>query len=94
MNLDARLRRSIFTVGACALVVDLLFYGMWQQLSSRFTPCHGKAVGVEVGLVFALITVVLALFGKGMGRWLMAAASLVASYFWFSWITWIGQMQC
>ncbi|QHS51959.1 hypothetical protein [Edaphobacter sp. 12200R-103] len=92
--MDARLRRSIFKVGVYAFVTNLMFYGLWQQLSSRFTPCHGKAVGVEVGLAFALITVVLALFGKGMGRWLLAAAGLVASYFWFSWITWIGQMQC
>jgi hypothetical protein len=94
VKLDNRLRRNIFTLGVYAFVANLVFYGPWQQLSSRFTPCHGKAVGVEVGLVFALITVVLALFGNGMVRWLLAAASLVASYFWFSWITWIGQMQC
>jgi hypothetical protein len=94
VNLDARFRRSIFTVGVCAFVTNLVFYGVWQQLSLRFAPCHGKAIGVEAGLALALLTVLLAMFEKGIWRWLIAIASLVTSYFWFSWLTWIGQMQC
>jgi hypothetical protein len=94
VNCSARFRRNTFTVSIGALVINILFYALWQQLSSRFAPCHGKAIGVEAGLAFALLTAILAMFGKGMGRWLMVTASLVTFYFWFSWITFIGQMQC
>jgi hypothetical protein len=94
MTLRELSRRRLFLASAWVLTLNLLFYAAWQRIAPRLTPCNGKAIGVEVGLVSALIALVLAMFGLGAKRWLLGVAALVVSYFWFSWITWIGQMQC
>jgi hypothetical protein len=94
VNSRARLRDQLFTTGISFLVLNVLFYGLWQKVAARFTPCNGKALGIEVGLAVALHAFVFAMFGYGAKRLLAGVVALIAIYFWFSWIAWIGQMQC
>jgi hypothetical protein len=94
VKLAAKTRSRIFLASACVLLLNVLFYAIWERVGVRLSPCNGKAIGVLTGLVTALFALVLAMFGTGARRWLLGVATLVVSYFWFSWITWIGQMQC
>lgn len=94
MTLGTLARRRLFQTGVLLLTLNVLFYAIWQRIAYRLNPCHGKAIGVEVGLVSALIVFALLMFGKGAKRLALGISTLVILYFWFSWITWIGQMQC
>jgi hypothetical protein len=94
MALSIELRRNIFRAGVFIFALNIVFYAIWQRESVRFAPCNGKAIGIELGLAGALLGLVLAMFGQGIRRWLLCLAAIVALYFWFSWIVWIGQMQC
>jgi hypothetical protein len=76
------------------LVLNTLFYALWQRTATKLAPCGAKAIGVEIGLIFSLLSFILSMFGKGLTRWVLAILTFAASYLWFSWITWIGQMQC
>jgi hypothetical protein len=84
----------LFTASICVLVLDTLFYALWQRAATKLAPCSAKAIGVEIGLIFSLLSFVLSMFGKGLARSVLAILTLTTTYLWFSWITWIGQMQC
>jgi hypothetical protein len=68
MTLSELSRRRLFLTSAWLLTLNVLFYAAWQRIAPRLTPCNGKAIGVEVGLVSALIALVLAIFGPGTNQ--------------------------
>jgi uncharacterized membrane protein len=94
VKLNTQSRTWLFTASIWVLVLNTLFYALWRRAATQLPPCGAKAIGVEIGLIFSLLSFVLSMFGKGLMRWVLAILTFAASYFWFSWITWIGQMQC
>ena len=74
-------------------MMDLVFYGVLEQARS-LKRCGGIAIGVALGLLFAVLAFVFSLFGNGWKRWVVALAAIVTSYLWFSWLAWLVQMEC
>jgi hypothetical protein len=74
--------------------MQAIFYAVWQGVAQRLNPCHGKALGVEIGLLTAFVTMAMLPFGTGWKRLASCTIALLFLYMWFSWIAWIGQMYC
>lgn len=86
-------RHRSFLGGFGLLIMDIVFYGVLGQVHG-LKRCGGFVMGVEIGLLCAVLALVLSLFGKGWRRWAVVLAAIVASYFWFSWLAWLAQMEC
>ena len=94
MSESAPWRKTVFAIGRVLCVLDVCFCAVWQRSGLRFPACGGRAVGVEIGLLIGLISLLLCLFGSGWQRWILTILALVTTYLWFSWIAWIAQMEC
>jgi hypothetical protein len=74
-------------------MMDSVFYGVPEH-AHGLRRCGGIAIGVETGLFCALAAFALSLFGRGWKRWTMAIVAAGTSCLWFSWLTWLVQMEC
>jgi hypothetical protein len=86
-------RRRVVRAGSILFLLDSAFYLAWHHVPNM-RPCAGRAIGVEAGLAGCAVAALLSLFGNGWKRVAYFALSVVLLYFWISWITWIGQMEC
>jgi hypothetical protein len=94
MSTGTPYRTLVFRIGLALLATQAIFYAVWQRVGQHLNPCHGKAIGVEIGLLTAVATILMLLFGSGWQRGISIIAALMFLYLWFSWIAWIAQMQC
>jgi len=91
VKLPVRLREKLFWTGLCLGSVDVIFFVVWQRVWVS-NPCRQRSIGIELGLLVALVAFALSLFGNGWKRVALAAGAVVVSYVWFSWLSWMVQV--
>ena len=84
------LRINTFAAAVGLLIVSVVMYPIHHYGS----PCGREATSIEWGLACSLLAFVLGLFGYDWKRIALCALALVLSYFYFSRLAWLVQMQC
>lgn len=92
MRFPFDLRKKLAWTGFCVLLADLIFFLIFWRNIRVSDPCRQRSLGIELGLLLALIAFTLSLFGIGWKRLTFAAGAVLASYLWFSWLLWMVQI--